>query len=69
MSWAFDGTKLDLTLRDEEYPRLLTSYERDFEEDWNLQSFTAVLNVQTYDCCVESYIDLTYTLRLRAVES
>lgn len=66
-SWTYDGLNLDLNLQNPNNPRSTASYERAFERDWALQSYTAKRNVQKYDCCPEVYMDIVFTLKLKPI--
>ena len=75
-SWSYDGLTVDLmpaglTDADDteaEYDAELASFEKEFNREWELVSFTVKRNVVTYSCCSEPYIDLTYKLNLRYKE-
>ena len=62
-SWAYDGTKLDLTFHMEE--KMLTEDYFVPNKAWTVLDTPGVRNVLSYACCLETYIDLTYTVVFR----
>nr|AWX65634.1 nicotinic acetylcholine receptor alpha 6 subunit [Laodelphax striatellus] len=61
-SWTYDGSQLQLELKSEEGGDL-----SDFitNGEWYLLGMPGVKNVLTYQCCPESYIDVTFTIQIR----
>jgi len=63
-SWTYNGFKVDLERRGADS----SSFTRN--EEWDLTEFTEKRNEVYYDCCPESYLDMTYNIRLdRRVKS
>ncbi|KFM71003.1 Neuronal acetylcholine receptor subunit alpha-10, partial [Stegodyphus mimosarum] len=60
-SWAYDGSKLDLT-RVKDYGDF-THYQPNGEFD--LDEFSSQVNSERYSCCDENYPDITYVIKIR----
>ncbi|XP_067934663.1 neuronal acetylcholine receptor subunit alpha-7-like [Watersipora subatra] len=63
-SWTYDGTKINLEIKDGMEDGSLDGYSRSGE--WDLLGFPGVRNVVYYDCCPDNpYIDITYSINVR----
>ena len=60
-SRTYDNSKLDLILAQDSMD--LTTYSPNLE--WELMEAPAVRNEVRYDCCPESYVDLSYIVSLK----
>jgi len=63
-SWTYDGSKINLISSDQQMD---VSYYTE-NKFWKIIGNSAKRNVIQYDCCPESYIDVTFTLKLKASE-
>ena len=60
-SWTHSGWQLDIQLKSKEGLDI-SGFVRN--EEWDLSGTSGKRNEVVYDCCPESYLDLTYTLHL-----
>ncbi|KAF4524650.1 hypothetical protein B566_EDAN013759 [Ephemera danica] len=63
-SWTYDGDQVDLQVDDNDAGIAETDWMVNNSE-WELLEMTKQRNVAFYACCVEAYIDVSYTLTLR----
>lgn len=62
-SWTYDGTKLDFDFHGEEKMNPDDYFVPN--KAWTVLETPGKRNVHTYACCLETYIDLTYTVVFR----
>uniref|UniRef100_A0A8D9AJX1 Neuronal acetylcholine receptor subunit alpha-7 n=4 Tax=Cacopsylla melanoneura TaxID=428564 RepID=A0A8D9AJX1_9HEMI len=61
-SWTYDGSQLDLILKDELGGDLTTFITNG---EWYLLGMPGKKNEVQYECCPETYVDITFTIQIR----
>ncbi len=64
-SWTYDGFKLSLEFYNDQKEVDVTDYVE--SNEWVLLEHPGTRHVQYYPCCIEPYIDLTFTVSVRRI--